>query len=283
MLPDQPSRTILNPAIQRAAHQLLDTPLILDDPVAIGLIPEASEAAIFASAHDLRAPRITMVRSLMVLRSRFAEDRLLEAVKRGVRQYVMIGAGLETFPWRQPAYARSMQIFAVDHPTTLAFTREQLRRRGLSPPPNLTFVPLDLEQRLLGRSLVGCGFDHEVAAFWSMLGVTQYLGSESLHTLLAFAGSLQVGSEIVLSFNPLDDELDGDDLDEINRSMARGAAVGEPWITRIRPRELTEQLACLGFSSIFHLTPTLAQERYFANRSDALRASRFEQLIAAIV
>ena len=283
MLPDQPSRTILNPAIQRAAHQLLDSPLILDDPVAIGLIPEASQAAILSSAHDLRSPRITMVRSLMMLRNRFAEDRLLEAAGRGVRQYVMIGPGLETFPWRQPSFAQSMQIFAVDHPATLAFTRDRLRERGLSPPSNLTFVPLDLEQRQLGHSLVGCGFDRESEAFWSILGVIQYLSSESLHALLAFAGSLPAGSETVMSFNPLDDELDGDDLDELNRSMARGAAVGEPWITRMRPADLARRLACLGFGSVFHLTPMLAQERYFSNRSDQLRASRFEQLMAAVV
>src|SRR5687768_5740546 len=135
-----------------------------------------------------------------------------------------------------------MQIFAVDHPATLAFTRDRLRKRGLSPPSNLTFVPLDLEQRQLGHSLVGCGFDRESAAFWSILGVTQYLSSASLHALLAFAGSLPSGSEIVISFNPLDDELDGDDLDELNRSMARGAAVGEPWITRVRPTDLARRL-----------------------------------------
>jgi methyltransferase (TIGR00027 family) len=247
------------------------------------IIPEASQAAILSSVHDLRTARITMVRSLMVLRIRFAEDRLVEAAGRGVRQYVMIGAGLETFPWRQPSFAQSMQIFAVDHPATLAFTRDRLRKGGLSPPSNLTFVPLDLEQRQLGHSLVGCGFDGETAAFWSVLGVTQYLRSESLHALLAFAGSLPSGSEIVLSFNPFDDELDGDDLDEINRSMARGAAVGEPWITRMRPADLARQLACLGFSRVFHLTPLLAQERYFSNRSEHLRASRFEQLMAAVV
>ena len=107
MLAGRPSRTLLGPAVRRAAHQLLDAPLVFSDPIAVGLIPEADAETIRAQLADHQTAESILLRSLFVLRSRFAEDRLAEAASRGVRQYVIFGAGLETFPWRQPEYARN--------------------------------------------------------------------------------------------------------------------------------------------------------------------------------
>ena len=119
-----------------------------------------------------------LLRSLFVLRSRFAEDRLAAAAARGVRQYVIVGAGLDTFPWRQPDYARGMQIFLADHVASLAWTQVKFWERGLPKPANLTFVPLDLEQERVGETLAVYGFDLGAATFCSVLGVTQYLESD---------------------------------------------------------------------------------------------------------
>jgi O-methyltransferase involved in polyketide biosynthesis len=105
MFPGQPSQTMVRTAIRRAAHQLLDSPRIFDDPLAVDLIPETSEQAILATADDHLRPMSTMLRSVFALRSRFTEDRLAEAALRGVSQYVILGAGLDTFPWRQPHFA----------------------------------------------------------------------------------------------------------------------------------------------------------------------------------
>jgi len=132
MLPGQPSRTLLVPAVRRAAHQLLDTPLIFNDPIAVGLVPEASEYAIRNALEDHRRSEAMLVRSLFALRSRFAEDRLAAAAARGVRQYVILGAGLDTFPWRQPDFARGLRIFAADHVATLAWTQVRFWERGQS-------------------------------------------------------------------------------------------------------------------------------------------------------
>jgi methyltransferase (TIGR00027 family) len=283
MLSGQPSRTIVNPAIQRAAHQLLDAPLIFVDPLAVRFISEASERVILAGARDLRSRRMTLLRSLMVLRSRFAEDRLAEAAARGARQYVMIGAGLDTFPWRQPDFARNMQIFAVDHPATLGWAQERLHERGLPAPSNLTFLALDLERGALAERLVMAGFTPEAPTFCSMLGVMQYLGRTAADALLGFVASLPHGSQVVFTFNPPDDELSGDDLEEAGWSVARGASFGEPWKCRPRARELFDNLARMGYGDVFHLTPELAQLRYFNDRRDGLRAPHLEQLIAAIV
>ena len=124
----------------KAAHQLLDKPLIFNDPVAVDLVPESSECAIF-SAVDKYHEQEVLLRSLFALRSRFAEDCLAAAVARGVSQYVIVGAGLDTFPWRQPEFAATMQIYMVDHVTALAWTQVRYRERGLSKPVNLVLFP----------------------------------------------------------------------------------------------------------------------------------------------
>src|SRR5512136_521143 len=134
MVPGQASRTLLRSAIRRAAHQLLDQPLIFDDPIVLGLVPEASDQTILAALDDHGAPEPKSFRCLFAVRSRFAEDRLAQAAARGVRQYVMIGAGLDTFPWRQPDFAKDMQLFAADHPASLAWAQQRFRERGLATP-----------------------------------------------------------------------------------------------------------------------------------------------------
>jgi methyltransferase (TIGR00027 family) len=283
MLKDRPSRTLLRTAIRRATHQRLDYPVILDDPIALRVVPEASDPEVIVAIQKDGAPDAALLRSLFAMRSRFAEDRLADAAARGVRQYVIVGAGLDTFPWRQPAYARTLRLFSADHPASLAFTQARIDACGLAKPPNLTDVPVDLEQRDLGERLGGHGFDFAQPGFFSMLGVVQYLTAGAAAEVLKLASSLRTGSEIVFSFALPDDELNGDDREAAALSVRFTASMGEPWRCRLRPRDLVTQLGRLGFRQVFHLTPALAQERYFANRHDHLRAPGWEQLIAAIV
>lgn len=283
MLPGQPSRSMVRTAMRRAAHQLLDQPRIFHDPVAVGLVPEASENAILGAVEEHRAPLPTLLRALFAFRSRFAEDRLAQAVLRGVRQYVVVGAGLDTFAWRQPAFARDLRIFYVDHPCSLDWTTAQFRLCGLTPPPNLSFVAADLEAQELDARLYEGGFEREIGTFCSMLGVTQYLSRDAVEAHFRFAASLPTQSEIVFSFAPPDDELEGDQLAAAVHSVTLTEAMGEPWITRMRPTEAFDFLTRLGFGEVFHLTPKRANQRYFAGRDDMLRAPHLEQLIAATV
>jgi methyltransferase (TIGR00027 family) len=281
MLPGQPSRTLLGPAVRRAAHQVLDCPRIFDDPIAVGLVPEASEPAILGRLDDHHTRDAMLFRSLFALRSRFAEDRLAKAAARGARQYVIVGAGLDTFPWRQPEYARAMRIFAADHVATLAWTQVRFWERGLAKPANLTFVPMDLEADRVGERLAEFGFDPKVASFCSVLGVMQYLDGDAVEALLRFASSLGSNSEIVFSF-VLPDH--GTNRDEFAHGFGSNVeALGERWKTFHWPRDLVEQLRRLGFRDVFHLTPECAQQHYFSGRQDGLRAVQSEQLIAAIV
>jgi methyltransferase (TIGR00027 family) len=283
MLPGQASQTMIRTAMRRAAHQLLDSPRIFDDPMAVGLVPEASEQAILATLDEHRAHLPTLFRSLYAFRNRFAEDRLAEAVARGANQYVIVGAGLDTFPWRQPDFAKRLSIFYVDHPATLAWTTARFRQRGLPMPENLFFVAVDFEAEGLANQLGLHGFGRDTGTFCSMLGVTQYLSRDAIERVLRFVVGLPTLSEIVLSFAPPDDELEGEDLAAAIHSVNFTESLGEPWITRLRPSEAFGLLTFLGFGEVFHLTPKRAHQHYFAGRDDMLKAPRIEQLIAAIV
>ena len=275
----QASRTMLRTAALRAAHQLLDDPPIFQDPVAVQFVSDT----LLQDANASMGEDNVALRTLLALRSRFAEDRLAQAAVRNVAQYVMIGAGLDTFPWRQPDYARKMRLFSADHPNSIAWTRTWLQERRLAQPPNLTMVALDLENDLIGDRLLASGFDPCVPTFCSALGLTQYLTGAAVDSLLAVAASLPPGSEIVLSFVPPADELSGDDALFVSRAVERVAAIGEPWKTRLRGSNITHQLRSLGFSDVFHLTPQAAYARYFAGRQDGLRTPGFEQIICAVV
>ena len=283
MLAGRPSRTLLGPAVRRAAHQLLDAPLVFSDPIAVGLIPEADAETIRAQLADHQTAESILLRSLFVLRSRFAEDRLAEAASRGVRQYVIFGAGLETFPWRQPEYARNLKIFVADHMSSLIWSQTKFWERGLPKPTNVAFVPLDLEQDDIEARLLEFDFALDDPAFCSVLGVTQYIDLAAAEELMRFVASLKRGSEIVFSYVPRADELAGPDRELASTSAQRAEVVGETWKTRFSTSELIAHLDTLGFSSVMHLTPDNAQATYFGGRQDSLKAPVLEQLIAAIV
>jgi methyltransferase (TIGR00027 family) len=272
---------MLRAATLRAAHQVLDKPLILQDPIAVGLVPKSTEQALLVTMEEHHDP--VALRFHLALRSRFVEDRLAEAAARNVRQYVIVGAGLDTSPWRQPDCPRNLNIFAVDHSATLVCTQLLFWERGVPKPANLTFVPADLEDCQLAESLSEFAFDLDTPSLCSVLGVTQYLSRQAVDALLGFASSLKAGSEIVFSFVPSDEELHGDDVQMATDAAKRNALIGEPWKTRLRSRELVTCLTHLGFSEVFHLTPELAQERYLSGRDDGVSALGVEQIICAIV
>src|ERR1700733_10582132 len=163
------SRTAQMVAIRRAAHQLLDQPLVLNDPLALRIIGCEAEQALPSNPkeHHIFARAF---RAFMVGRSRFAEDELAHAVAHGVRQYVVLGAGLDTFAYRNPH--TGLRVFEVDHPATQAWKHERLQAANISVPSSLTFVPIDFERKTLDVGLEQRGFDANAPAFFSWLGVT---------------------------------------------------------------------------------------------------------------
>ena len=175
-----------------------------------------------------------------------------------------------------------MHIFLADHVSSLVWTQEKFWERGLAKPGNLTFVPLDLEDGRLGPHLAGFGFLAQ-PAFCSALGVTQYLEPSAVEALLRFVASLGRGSEIVFSYVPRAQDLEGADRDFAEASAARTKRFGEPWKARFGADELHALLLAAGFREVSHLTPEHAQQRYFAGRADGLRPAGWEQLMTAVV
>src|SRR5262249_46795209 len=179
MKSDEPSRMALMVARQRAAHQLLDHGTILDDPFAMKILRE-DERDLLQFANQ---PLASIGRLLTAARSRIAEEALSKAVERGVRQVVILGAGLDTFALRNPHAAR-ISIFEVDHPATQAWKRQRLVGAELAPPPWLTFVPVDFEQDDLQQKLSSAGFQRTSAAFFTWLGVVPYLTDDAIGSTL---------------------------------------------------------------------------------------------------
>jgi len=188
----------------------------------------------------------------------------------------MFGAGLDTFPWRQPDFAKHMQIFfAADHPASLIKTNRRFRERQFARPPNLIRVPLDVEQ----RGIDACDFDPDKASFCSALGLIFYLEDEIVDDILRFVASLPPPSEIVFSFRPTDADLGGLDLEFARWLAAKVGSIGEPWKIRVRPQDMVKRLQGLGFREVFYLSPELIQARYLSGRFDKLTAPHFEQMI----
>jgi methyltransferase (TIGR00027 family) len=189
MKENQPSRTAQRVAMRRAAHQLLDDPKVFDDPVAILIIGKESASALQADPHQSETTRLSpYLRAFMAARSRYAEDELALGVQRGVRQYVVLGAGLDTFAYRNP-YPEVLHVFEVDHPSTQAWKRARLEEIGIAIPGNLTFAPIDFETQTLAEGLRSAGCDPGICTFFSWLGVTPYLTAEAVAATLRFIAS----------------------------------------------------------------------------------------------
>ena len=151
-----PSKTALGAALHRAAHQILDDPKIFDDPLALPIIGTKRESALRADLERYRTRPYE--RAFLVLRSRYAEDQLAQAIRREVRQYVILGAGLDTFPYRSLYPDATLRVFEVDHPATQAWKRRRLQEAGITIPGSLTFAPVDFERQTLIDGLAQAGF-----------------------------------------------------------------------------------------------------------------------------
>lgn len=279
----QRSRTAELTAVMRALHQSMDDdPKILADPIAPRLI-DASRGDQLSLAPLLSHPFAKQWRAGFALRCKYAEDCLVEGAARGIGQYVILGAGLDTFAYRQPPWASSLRIYEVDHPATQQWKRDRLASAAIAIPSNLTFVPIDFEKASVPEVLRAGGFSFGAATLCSWMGVAQYLGPDALDGVFRFVLSLPSLSEIVFSFILPQEAVSGIEADAMALAARRAAEAGEPWLSRFRADELEAKLRSMGFSRVIHLTPQEARERYFRNRRDGLKERYGEQLIRAIV
>jgi methyltransferase (TIGR00027 family) len=278
----QPSRTAFTAALLRAAHQRFDgEPKVIADGVIIRLLDENTRSQLDSLQSGVHSPSARIMRSAFVLRSRFAEDELEAAAARGVKQYVILGAGLDTFAFRQPAYAAALRIFEVDRRATQRWKRRRLAECGITEPGNLIWVPTDFEEGRLAAALESAGFSRTQPACVSWLGVTQYLSEQAINAVLLFAASLPGPSTLILTFMVPDADLEGEELEAVQQVAQRAAAEGELWRTRFRPQDMRQLLTNAGFTRVFLPSPEEADARYFSHRQDALRAPRAARLASA--
>lgn len=265
------SRTALRVAMRRAAHQLLDRPLILDDPYAFRILPVESAAEVHYQPEQGQPSFGAAIRFFMAVRSRFAEDEFVEAVRRGVRQYVALGAGLDTFAWRNPHAGSGVRVFEVDHPATQGWKRELMGHANLPVPPATIYVPVDFERESLADQLSRVGFRSDTPAFFSWLGVSPYLTIDAFRGTLRFFGSMAQGSSVVLDYalpREAVDEVSRVALDELS---ARVASIGEPFRLAFLPDELAAEFQTIGWGNLAELDSAAIRQRYFGDRQDGSR------------
>ena len=231
MKPNEPSRTALMIARQRAAHQVLDHGSILNDPFAMKILGEDEKDVLqIANKH----PLASIGRLFTTARSRIAEEALSKAVERGVRQIVILGAGLDTFALRNPHGALEIRIYEVDHPATQAWKRERLAEAQIAPPPWLIFVPVDFERDDVGEKLVAAGFQPDSPAFFTWLGVVPYLTQDAIDRTLDYIASIQ-NSEVVFDYME-PPEAFSEELRQIEKARAEQLEkIGERSDSRFEP------------------------------------------------
>ena len=202
MQPARPSHTALRVALRRAAHQFYDAPpLVLDDPIAIPILGPQYAEELGKTASKLHKPFSVALRAFLIARSRYAEDTLAAAVAHGITQYVLLGAGLDTFAYRNP-YPH-LHVFEVDRPATQQWKLELLDRSNIPIPSNLTYVPIDFEHETLPEQLQAAGFNPQLPTFFAWLGVVPYLSESAVFAALGFVASLPGGGEVVFDYaNP---------------------------------------------------------------------------------
>ena len=262
------SRTAHRVATRRAAHQLLDEPKVLDDPLALRIIGAEAADELRSNPKENHAFSRAF-RAFMAARSRYAEDELAHAAAQGVDQYVVLGAGLDTFAYRN-SYP-GLRVFEVDHPATQDWKRERLQAAHISIPPSLNFVPIDFEHQTLATGLRQSGLDTKAAAFFSWLGVTPYLTREACISTLRFIAGMPAKSGVVFDFAVDPALLNAGQRRALDALSERVARYGEPFQLFFDPAKLRDELKDLGFRRTEFLQGKDLNARYFKDRKDGLQ------------
>ena len=283
MIPAQASRTAFRVALRRATHQLLDVPPVFVDPVAIDILGPDTAAELRADPASFDDSRFgPAMRAFMAVRARFAEEQLAAGRAAGVRQLVILGAGLDTFAYRANLDEPPLAVWEVDHPATQAWKREMLAAAGLAVPARLRFAAIDFTREPLADVLAASGFDARAGAVFSWLGVTQYLVADDVFATLRYiAGATAAGGGVTFDYSVAPQLLSLTERWAYDALAARVRAAGEPWLSAFVPDELVAQLRACGFRAVRDVSPEELRERYLAGRTDRLRLGRLARLIWA--
>lgn len=265
------SQTALTAAAARAAHLIVDQPpWIFIDTLAMALLGDQGPGLVeYHRAHGTHVV-LAGARGQVTCRSRYAEGALAAAIARGVRQYLILGAGLDSFSYRSDL-ARMVRVFEVDHPDSQESKCARLSAARIAVPDNVAYVPFDFEQESLTEALTGTAFDPALPAFVSWLGVTMYLTESALAGTFAEIGRLAPGTEIVADYMLPADMRDVDGSAYADQVAPVAAERGEPWLTFLAPAQMSDLLARGGWAPLRHVRQHEVGDAGTWQRSDSLR------------
>lgn len=284
MKQNSPSLTAYKVAVMRAAHQLIDNPKVFEDPIALSIVGDQGNSIIHSKERRFKSRLHRYLRAIVVARSRFVEDELYVAIKRGVRQYVILGAGFDTFAYRNPYASVGLRVFEVDHPDTQRWKREQLNAAKIPIPENMSFAPIDFETQSLAGQLREAGVKTDEPSFFSWLGVIMYITRERMMATMEYiSSSTPSGSAIVFDYvvPPSSQKF----LRRLVFSLLskKVGSFGEPWQTFYDPSSLKTDLKDIGFTNAEDIGPEEINARFFKNRTDRLIVGNFGHLMKAQV
>ena len=266
----QPSATALRVALRRAAHQVVDArPLVFEDPLAVRILPADAREELKRTPSADRRPFSAALRAWMVARARFAEDVLAAGVHgRNVRQVLVLGAGLDTFAYRNPY--PGVRVFEVDHPATQAWKRELLAHAGIAEPASMQFVPVDFERQTLADELARAAFAWDAPTATAWLGVVPYLTTAAFRGTLAVLARCATGSSIVFDYAQPREVLPPTEQLMLDSMSARVAKAGEPFQLFFTPGTLEGELQVAGLAVRQDLGGPDLAALYFTGRTDGL-------------
>ena len=276
-----PSRTAMFAAVSRGLFRMEATPpWVLDDVLALVLV-----GPVWQELHDQLNPLFPgqvarESRAAVCARSRYAEDRLAAGA---FTQYVILGAGLDSFAWRRPDLLRSVRVFEVDHPASQAWKLERVGDLALPLSDSQVFVPVDFEAEPLRDALRAAGFDWGQQALFSWTGVAPYLTAQAIESTLRTAAGAAPGSEVVFSYRAEESVLDGVGREFIRIYAPLAASVGEPLQPGWPVIEIERLISRCGLKVVDHPARADLEQRYFADRTDGLRPYNVETLVTARV
>ncbi len=275
------STTAVLVATIRAVHLRFHATRIFEDDYALHMLPPfwhavASYRLMKWLVSDVILGVYRPVYPAVVLRARYTEDQLMEAMKEGVNQYVILGAGFDTFTLRHKDIADRLQVFEVDHAATQEVKRQRIMKANGSIPDNLTFVPVDFENDRLDEELSKAGFDSQTPAFFSWLGVTYYLTQEAIRdTLERVAAMSAPGTRLVFDFKTAKHMMSAEWRTLAEKMEGFVARRGEPMLTDFTPQSLTDLLERYGYQEVEMMPPEEQQKRYLGDSSEIEPAEFF--------
>jgi methyltransferase (TIGR00027 family) len=268
-------------AMGRALHRDDPPPHIVDDWLAADLAGENGRAILDNMRANVTPDRLRAFQRWTAVRTRFVEDCVDSAVTAGVSQYVVLGAGLDSFAYRRADLLERLTIFEVDHPLSQAWKRRRLDELHIPLPHNVVFVAVDFEAHPILDALTASGFASDRAAVVSWIGVTMYLARAAIDATLDSVASCAPGTRIVLTYDQPPDVLDDEDRALLADVSGTAAKFGEPFVSLFRQEEMEGVLVNHGFGSVTHFGADQAVRRYFGGTDVGL--PNVQRLITAVV